>query len=98
MTKPCILAMPSPLRLVSLISTSYSFPSSTGFENDLPPKPLLSKLRSFSPHLLPSKLFDNGQPAVSSDVELSLASKRRNITVLNLDGIIYRDFIDLIVP
>src|SRR3989304_3320476 len=29
-TKPSILATPSPRRLVSLISTSYSFPCSTG--------------------------------------------------------------------
>lgn len=37
-TNPWILAIPSPLLLTSDISTSYSFPISTGFG---PPKPLL---------------------------------------------------------
>src|SRR5688572_26047944 len=36
-TNPCTLAMPSPFLLVSVICTSYSFPTSTGFGPKLPP-------------------------------------------------------------
>jgi len=36
-TSPLIRAMPSPLRLVSWISTSYSLPISTGFGGNLGP-------------------------------------------------------------
>src|ERR671930_1882248 len=39
-TNPCILAIPSPLLLVSVICTSYSLPVSPGFE----PKLLLKLL------------------------------------------------------
>ena len=40
-TRPSIRAMPSPRRLISLMSTSYSLPSSTGFGPNLfaPPPP-----------------------------------------------------------
>src|ERR687888_2122633 len=33
-TNPCILAIPSPFLLVSVICTSYSFPISTGFGSE----------------------------------------------------------------
>src|ERR671918_691378 len=40
MTNPCTLAIPSPCLLVSVISTPYSLPVSTGFGPKLPPKRL----------------------------------------------------------
>ena len=65
-TKPCIRAIPSPLRLVSWTSTSYSFPISTGFGGNLPsplhlnprlgPKLLLSSIL-FTSHFVHKMLF-----------------------------------------